>query len=254
MVQLTPNRLRRLAPAAAGRIVEGLVEHEDFLSSIGVVDDLRLCHFLAQLAFESAGFRVTTEYASGIAYEGRADLGNIQLGDGPRYRGRGLLQTTGRFNYCAAAPAIRSKVPSLSVPNFEIEPERLSEFPWALLSALVYWDTHKLNRLADNDDIRSITRVVNGGLLGFSDRKIYLERAKRIWLLPLSRPLLRHGDSGAEVIDIQRSLLKIGYRVLVDGVFGDYTQTAICDFQESRQLYMDGIVGPTTWAALTAIV
>lgn len=119
---------------------------------------------------------------------------------------------------------------------------------------MVYWDTHKLNRLADNDDIRSITRVVNGGLLGFSDRKIYLERAKRIWLLPLSRPLLRHGDSGAEVIDIQRSLLKIGYRVLVDGVFGDYTQTAICDFQESRQLYMDGIVGPTTWAALTAIV
>jgi putative chitinase len=76
---------------------------------------------------------VTLEFASGKAYEGRKILGNIHAGDGPRYRGRGLIQTTGRTNYQLARDDIRKIVPD--APDFEADPVKLEEFPWALLSA-----------------------------------------------------------------------------------------------------------------------
>src|SRR5205085_179017 len=98
---------------------------------------LRLCHFMAQLAHESAHFGVTREFASGAAYEGRRDLGNTTAGDGKRYRGRGLIQTTGRANYKETRDDIR-KIDQ-NTPDFEADPEELEKFPWALLSGISYW-------------------------------------------------------------------------------------------------------------------
>ena len=95
-------------------------------------------------------------------YEGRADLGNVVKGDGFRFRGRGLLQTTGRGNY-------RSLSRRLGV-DFENQPELLAEYKFAALSAADYWDAHKLNALADSGDFVTLTKRINGGTNGMDDR------------------------------------------------------------------------------------
>lgn len=131
---------------------------------------LRLAHFLAQCAHESAGLATTVEYASGAAYEGRKDLGNIQPGDGVRFKGRGLIQLTGRANYAKACEA-------LNMP-LTLYPERAAEFPAAALTAAWFWKTHGLNKFADADDVERVTQRINGGLNGLASRKAYLAKAK----------------------------------------------------------------------------
>jgi putative chitinase len=135
---------------------------------------LRLAHWLAQCAHECDGFRALTEYASGAAYEGRADLGNTQPGDGPRFRGRGLIQLTGRANYAAAGLALG--VDLLSAPEVAAQPAM------AVRTACWFWQTHGLNPLADADNVEAITRRINGGVNGIADRKARLAVAKGLLL------------------------------------------------------------------------
>lgn len=123
----------------------------------------RLAHFLAQLGHESDGYKAMEEYASGSAYEGRADLGNTQSGDGKRYKGRGPIQCTGRANY-------RHFGRKLGI-DLEGHPEIAAIPSLGLLVACAYWQEHGLNGLADADDIEAITRRINGGLNGLADRK-----------------------------------------------------------------------------------
>ena len=168
MREITITNLVSLAPSCATEIVNGIVKYQHFIEPVAT-SDLALCHFMAQLAHESAGFQTTREFASGKAYEGRKDLGNVHPGDGQRYRGRGLIQTTGRANYREARDDIRKIVPD--APDFEQQPQELEKFPWALLSAVSYWTRRKIGELADRDDIRAVTRAVNGGTNGLDDRK-----------------------------------------------------------------------------------
>lgn len=135
---------------------------------------LRLAHFMAQLSHESGGFRYMEEIASGAAYEGRKDLGNTQPGDGKRYKGRGPIQLTGRLNYRTYGRALGF--------DFENHPEIVAIPSVGLLVACAYWSTHRLNALADGDDVMAITRRVNGGTNGLEDRKRYLEKAKDLLL------------------------------------------------------------------------
>ena len=109
---ITESDIRAMSRTAAERIVRGIVENQHFIAQGGIDTPLRLCHFMAQLAHESAHFGVTREFASGAAYEGRRDLGNTEPGDGQRYRGRGLIQTTGRANYREARDDIRLIIPA----------------------------------------------------------------------------------------------------------------------------------------------
>lgn len=137
----------------------------------------RLAAFLAQIGHESGSFRFTREIASGQAYEGRKDLGNTEPGDGPRFRGRGLIQTTGRANYARLVRRLRER--GVDCPDFVAEPERLEEPWWAALSAADYWDMRGLNELADVGDFDQITKRINGGVNGKADRDRRWERAKQ---------------------------------------------------------------------------
>jgi len=132
--------------------------------------NLRLAHFLAQVIHESGRFKYETEIASGAEYEGRKDLGNTEKGDGTRYRGRSFIQVTGRSNYKAVTKALGV--------DFLSNPELLAQPPYDMLAAGWYWDTRKLNQWADKDDILTITKKVNGGTNGLSDREQWLTKCK----------------------------------------------------------------------------
>lgn len=140
---------------------------------------LRRAHFLAQLGHESASFLYTEEIASGAAYEGRADLGNTEKGDGVRFKGRGLIQLTGRANYKKYGESIGQ---DLTVDG---NWTKVSTDPvLAVDAAGWFWEKHHLNEKADADDIKKITQVVNGGANGLADREDYLKRAKWFLLYP----------------------------------------------------------------------
>jgi putative chitinase len=257
--QITAAQIRQMSMSHAvpDRIADGIVTNQSVIAQGGIDTPLRLCHFMAQCAVESAHFTVTLEFASGRAYEGRLDLGNTQPGDGPRFRGRGLIQTTGRANYGQARDEIRGVVGNgVTVPDFQREPDnqQLEEFPWALLGGIVYWQRRNINRHADRDDVVAVTRAVNGGLNGLDDRTQYLARAKAIWLdagsPSLSHPVLKQGDSGPDVFDLQNALIDAGFRVSVDGDFGQHTDEAVRAFQAANGLTVDGTVGARTWAML----
>jgi putative chitinase len=129
--------------------------------------------FLAQVAHESGGFKYVREMwgptAAQSKYEGRTDLGNTQPGDGYRYRGRGLIQITGRDNYAACGEALRLALTEV--------PELLEEPKHAADSAGWFWESHKLNELADQQLFSAITRRVNGGLNGQEERIALYHRA-----------------------------------------------------------------------------
>jgi putative chitinase len=175
-----PQMLLTLDGLFAITRVVSKVEIEPFLQPLNegferfqVNTPLRVCHFLAQVLHESGEFRWMEELADGGAYEGRADLGNVQAGDGYRFKGRGLIQVTGRANYSQI-----SKDLNIDYLN---SPQRLAKIPDCVNSAFWFWNSRNLSRWADVDDFDRITRIVNGGYNGYEDRKKYLTRAKEVF-------------------------------------------------------------------------
>lgn len=259
-LSITPANITAISKHAKPQIISGIVNNQQAIFNGGIDTPLRLCHFMAQLAHESAHFQVTLEFASGKAYEGRKDLGNTKAGDGPRYRGRGLIQTTGRANYAQATIAIRKL--DASAPDFEANPVDLEQFPWALLGGITYWQSRKINSAADRDDVVRVTELINGGHRGLDERKQYLIAAKNIWLsgggsqpgtADDPHPALRRGSKGPDVMVLQNVLAQAGFAVLADGDFGQNTEDAVKAFQTSQGLTpVDGIVGRSTWDALRA--
>lgn len=172
-MKITAPLLSQIAPGAKPDIAASLaVPLSTYLPAYGIDTPLRVAHFLAQAAHETANFRTLKEYASGKAYEGRKDLGNIQPGDGKRFKGRGIFQLTGRANY-------RAYGKRLGV-DLENNPERAADPDISVRVACEYWRAKGLSGWADRDDIEQITRKINGGLNGFAERRACLARAKAI--------------------------------------------------------------------------
>lgn len=130
----------------------------------------RRAAMIAQVGHESGGFKYVREIwgptPAQRRYEGRKDLGNIEPGDGKRFMGRGLLQTTGRSNYAR----LTGRLQGMACPDFVANPQALEEPRWAALSAADYWLDRQLNRYADADDWRGLTKRINGGYNGLADR------------------------------------------------------------------------------------
>lgn len=163
--------LLKVEPNGRDWIVLGLADQMNRLADeFAINTPLRQQHFIAQCAHESDHFRTTREYASGRAYEGRKDLGNTQKGDGERYRGRGLIQLTGRSNYQRADKALGE--PYLA------KPELVEVFPAAAIVSGWFWKTHGLNEVADKDDPRAVCKIVNGGYNGLDSRLAALKDCK----------------------------------------------------------------------------
>ncbi len=174
---VTRERLLRLAPAANPTIVAGIAERFDELADDhDIATPQRICHFLAQAAHETDGFRTLEEYggpAYFARYEGRRDLGNVQTGDGIRYHGRGIFQLTGRANY--------RRLSQLLGVDLEGRPERAKEPEISLRVAFAYWTERAINPAADADDVERVTKLINGGRNGLAERRRYLEKARGIW-------------------------------------------------------------------------
>lgn len=177
-MKITESLIRQIAPNVSRVNLPGFVaDFNRWSSEFGVTTPLRVAHFLAQVLHESGELRYTEEIASGKAYEWRSDLGNVYKGDGVRFKGRGYLQITGRANYQAYA---RSK---WCVGDLMSHPEWLAKSPGATKSALWFWWRKGLNALADKDDVKAVTRRINGGLNGYAQRLYYYRRAKRVLIV-----------------------------------------------------------------------
>jgi putative chitinase len=189
MIAITPSLLVSAVNCTAERAATYAAHLHAACAHYRISDSVqRLTAFLAQLGHESGAFRYVREIADGSAYEGRRDLGNTEPGDGTRYRGRGLIQTTGRENYRAVRDRLLARL-GAAVPDFEADPEQLERPEWAAWSAADYWDSRGLNAHADRDDFITITRRINGGTNGLADRQQRWERARQaLAALPAAQP------------------------------------------------------------------
>ena len=157
-----------------------------------LLDEFRLSFFLAQTAHESLGYSALREFGSESyfgRYEGRNDLGNTHPGDGPRFRGRGILQITGRSNYERLA---REEM----IQEIMVDPTLLENPNLATISCCWYWEKFDLNRFADrcilnrfadhridanklkDEQFKSLTKAINGGYNGLEKRRVMLSRVE----------------------------------------------------------------------------
>lgn len=206
MQSITANALVR---AVGCSLATGAVYAEPLRETcelFGISTPARLAAFLAQVGHESGGLsrvvenlnygaaglvatwpsRFTTKTAAlyarqperiaNVVYSGR--MGNHAEGDGWRYRGRGLIQITGKVNYEATTEALLERLNA--VPDFVLHPEKLAEPRWAALSAGSYWSNHELNDLADAGQFDKITSRINGGQHGRADRRDRFQRAMKV--------------------------------------------------------------------------
>lgn len=180
LVKITPDLLVAAVGCTTER-AERFAPHLAHACSLFAINTpARLAAFLAQIGHESGAFRYVREIwgptPAQQRYEGRADLGNMRPGDGQRFMGRGLIQTTGRYNYARLRDRLRLVMDD--VPDFEARPEALELPEWAALSAADYWDMRSLNALADAGDFDRITQLINGGQNGREDRRARWQKAK----------------------------------------------------------------------------
>jgi putative chitinase len=207
MIAITAEQLRALSPdVPLARAAQYAAALTAAVSGSTLTTPLRLRHFMAQLAWESAGFRALVENLNyrnpevldrtfksvqgidhakrlieagpvaigNLVYANKLGNGSVDSGDGFRYRGRGFIMTTGRSNY--ASVATYSKIDVVLNPDLLGTPEQ------AAVAARCFWEDRHVNAAADADNVREVTRVVNGPALhGLDGRTELVKKAATIW-------------------------------------------------------------------------
>ncbi|WP_289150355.1 peptidoglycan-binding protein [uncultured Salipiger sp.] len=175
----------------------------------------RLAQLLPQVLHESMAFRYVREIwgptSAQLRYEGRADLGNVQVGDGKRFMGRDLIQCTGRSNYRALTEWVHANLDP-DAPDFEETPELLEQPEWLGIAVIWYWATRVSASYVEAGNIEMITRQINGGLNGYTDRLQWFDKSALV-LLGYGRDHVRAFQSAAGID--------------VDGVSGPKTRAAM---------------------------
>ena len=147
------------------------------MAEFEIATPARQTMFLSQIGHESGSLRYSVEIwgptPAQRRYEGRLDLGNTEPGDGSRFRGRGLIQTTGRANYVVTGKALGIDLVS--------RPELLGLPELAARSAAWWWRAHGLNEIADTGDNLKATKRINGGTNGLEDRMARYDTAKQVF-------------------------------------------------------------------------
>lgn len=203
----------------------------------------RLSHWLSQLGHESGELKYSEEIASGRAYEGRKNLGNTQPGDGPRFKGRGLMQLTGRYNYTRYS---RFK----NDPDILSSPEYVSLPPLTVDVAGWYWvhgASVDLNSIADKDNVTLITKLVNGGYNGLADRKRLLVLCKRA----VDRQGTRKVQTALNVLSARGARWP---SLVPDGMYGRQTASVVREMQAEYSIKPTGDVDVRTWNKLKELV
>ena len=210
-VTVTLDQILHLAPNARSSYREAFQNGQPLLDQFGISDaPLRLSHFMAQVLHESDGLanqieslnysaeRLPQVWPSRFKPNGPLDpadfahnqqklgnevyggrMGNTGPNDGFTYRGRGLLQLTGKDSYREATAILRASNPA--APDFVATPDEVFGAQWCLAVAAAEWASKGCNALADQDDIRKVTKAINGGLIGLSDRTERLRLTKAVW-------------------------------------------------------------------------
>lgn len=177
-MMVTKGQILQIMPNATKYVDKYLVYINGYAEVFKIDTPMRMAHFLAQVAHESNELRNTKEVGN-KAYFVKYDngklkqmLGNLKDGDGYKYRGRGLIQITGRANYQAYQNSKYCR------GNVMDEPQLLEQPLGAVKSAMWWWKQHGLNELADSNSFLAITKVINGGTNGLESRRKYLVKAK----------------------------------------------------------------------------
>lgn len=172
---LTPERFQQAAGLSQAKTDKWYQPVKSACLEFGIVGPSRIAAFLAQVGHESGGFVWTREIwgptKAQLKYEGRPDLGNVAIGDGRRFLGRGLIQITGRSNYTAASEGLGV--------DFVADPALLEHDVNAARSAAWWWANNGCNQIADSGDFERLTKRINGGLNGLDDRLARWNRAKQ---------------------------------------------------------------------------
>ena len=272
------------APEAPDTAIQGLLALLPRITMQGAIDTpLRAAHLIGQCAHESTGFTRLVEslfYRSGDrifavfgkkyfasaahaeyfarnqekladhVYANRMGNGGTASGDGFRYRGRGYLQLTGRGNYRIFGRRVGI--------DLVADPERAAEPGPAWLIAASYLASRSRAgktalQWADHDNVEMVTRIVNGGLNGLTDRQVRTATALTALGAAATEPPLARGAEGLEVRRLQFALATRGLSPgAIDGDFGGTTEKALRDFQASAGLLATGEANAATWKALKA--
>ena len=210
-VQVTLDQIAQLAPNARSSYRDAFASGQEVLDRFAISETpLRVAHFMSQMLHESgaltiqfenlnysaerlakvwpkrfkpigsldpAGFAHNPEKLANEVYGGR--MGNVALDEGFKYRGRGLLQLTGKESYAAATTLLSRSFPD--APDFTKDPDAVISAEWCLKIAAAAWFSKGCNALADKDGINAITKAINGGLIGLAERIEWAKRAKFIW-------------------------------------------------------------------------